>query len=231
MLRLLFYPIILLAIALAVAVVVPAAGWAISHWMTYQWFLIGAGGYFLLRILRIFTRNESWLQTFSHELSHTVVGMMFLRRIHSFSATTGEGEITHSGRIRFGQIFISLAPYCLPIFTYALLFLRLLGATKSLYIFDIMIGVTFAFHLLCFWRQTGNHQTDIRSVGYLRSYLFLIWAWLFNATIILLSIRMGVLDAFKSVALDSWQFFQEWADVLVDWITELYALLKGLISK
>ncbi len=231
MLRLLFYPIILLAIALAVAVVVPAVSWTLSHWMVYKWVLMGMGGYFLLRILRIFTRNESWMQTFSHELSHTVVGMMFLRRIHTFSASRGEGEITHSGRIEFGQMFIALAPYCLPIFTYALLFLRLLGAAKSLYIFDIMIGVTFAFHLLCFWRQTGNHQTDIRSVGYLRAYLFLIWAWVFNATIILLSIRIGVLDAFKSVALDSWQLLQEWYGVVSDWAVELYTQARGYIAK
>lgn len=231
MLRFLFYPIVLVAIALAAFTLMPTAVWAFSHWATYRWFLAGAGGYLVLHFFRIFNRNEEWMQTFSHELSHTVVGMMFFRRIHSFSATAGEGEIVHSGRIRFGQIFISLAPYCLPIFTYALLFLRLLGAKESLYVFDIMIGFTFAFHLICFWRQTGNHQTDIRSIGYLRSYLFLIWAWAFNATIILLAIRGGVLGAFEQVALDSWQLLQEWWAVVVEWTVLGYREVVKLVSR
>ena len=231
MFRLLFYPIVLLAIALSVAMVIPAVEWAYSHWEMYRWFLIGVGSYFLLHFFRIIARNERWLQTFSHELSHTVVSMLFLRRIHSFSATTGEGAITHSGRIQFGQIFIALAPYCLPIFTYALLFLRLLGAQKSLYIFDIMIGFTFAFHLLCFWRQTGSHQTDIRSVGYLRAYLFLIWAWIFNLTIIALSLRMGIVEAFKDVALDSWALLQEWWEIVADWLMVAFDKAMKFVRK
>jgi NHS family xanthosine MFS transporter len=90
--------------------------------------------------------------------------------------------MSHSGGLRFGTVFISLAPYCLPLFTYPLLFLRELGATNSLYIFDIMIGVVTAFHIGCFRRQIGLHQTDITGVGVFRSALFIVAMWIVDLT-------------------------------------------------
>lgn len=205
MFRILFFPLIALLIALGVTEIIPVIKWTIGHYIIYKWVGVGMLGYFGLSIIRIFNKNLEWLRTFSHELSHTIVGMMFLRKIHSFEANIGEGEMSHSGGLRFGAIFISLAPYCLPIFTYLLLFLRELGAQNSLYIFDIMIGFTAAFHIGCFRRQIGRHQTDITSIGILRSYLFIFAMWTVNLTILLLSIRYGVIDAFKTLAINYYE--------------------------
>jgi len=163
----------------------------IDHLKIYMWLFIGMGAYFLLRLL--FRKNETWLQTFSHELSHTIVGLFFFKKIHAFQAKEGAGSIEHSGT---NNIFISLAPYCLPIFTYLFLFLRLLADPSKVYIFDIIIGFTLAFHLLCFIKQTGKWQTDITNQGVFLSYLFIITFILFNVSITLLTVRMGVLDAF-----------------------------------
>ena len=185
---------------------------------------MGIGGFIVLSILRIFNKNLEWLRTFSHELSHTVVGLLFFRKIHSFQAEIGTGVMSHSGGIRFGDIFISLAPYCLPLFTYILLFLRELGASSSLYIFDIMIGFTTAFHISCFRRQIGSYQSDITSVGILRSYLFIFAMWVVNLTILLLSIRMGVLESFKELAIDYW-------DTITDWWQVAYSTVKSWIAK
>ena len=97
--------------------------------------------------------------------------MMFFRKINSFQASdNGTGVIYHSGRRKFGSIFISLAPYCFPIFTYLFMLLRILGSEEMYYIFDIFIGFTAAFHFTCFWRQTGNYQTDIQGQGYERHH-------------------------------------------------------------
>ncbi len=218
--RFLYYPLVFICLALAVVECIPLVKWAIAHYQTYQWLLYGMGGYIVLKFIPFFFRNEKWLQTTSHEMTHAVVGMMFFHKIHSLQAGEGEGVVSHSGR-RFGQIFISLAPYCLPIFTFAMLFLRLLGDNKSLYIFDIIIGVTLAFHIGCFAKQTGSHQTDISEQGFLRSYLFILTAWVFNASIILLSIRKGIIGAFTYLFPEYWNDLVKWWGVIVDTVQQI----------
>ncbi|MBR7183040.1 MAG: M50 family metallopeptidase [Alistipes sp.] len=221
MFRFLFYPIIILVLALGITELIPAVKWGIAHYTLYKYIGIGMAAYFILSIFRIFNKNLEWLQTFSHELSHTIVGMMFLRKIHSFEARQGTGVMSHSGGLRFGDIFISLAPYCLPIFTYLLLFLRELGAAKSLYIFDIMIGITVAFHISCFRKQTGLHQTDITNVGVARSTFFIPAMWIINLTVLLLSIRFGVIDSFVKLATEYWQTLTEWWRWVVKFVVSL----------
>ena len=223
MFRILFYPLIILTIALGITEFIPAVKWAVGHYIAYKWVGLGVAIYFALSIIRLFNKNLEWLRTFSHELSHVIVGMMFLRKIHSFEAGEGEGEMSHSGGLRIGRIFITLAPYCLPIFTYLFLFLRELSAAQSVYIFDIFIGVTIAFHIGCFRRQTGRHQTDITSIGVAKSYLFIIGMLTINLTILLLSIRMGVLDSFKTLAIDYWENITEWSQYCIRFV-------KGLIA-
>lgn len=187
---------------------------------TYQWFLYGAAGYFVIRLIPAIRRNEKWLQTFSHELTHTIVSIMFLRKIHSFQVEAeGTGAVWHSGKRSFGSMFISLAPYCFPIFTYLFMLLRLLGSSEMMYIFDITIGLTAAFHFVCFWKQTGNYQTDIQSQGYARSYFF-IAAWrLFNATIIILTIRMGIVEAVTYIFPKYWETITHWWNTVLHWIS------------
>lgn len=222
MFRILTYPLIIITIALGITELIPAVKWGISHYIAYKWMGLGMAIYFVLSIIRLFNKNLEWLRTFSHELTHTVVGLMFLRKIHSFEAGQGQGVMSHSGGLRFGTIFISLAPYCLPLFTYPLLFLRELSAANSLYIFDILIGLTFAFHCGCFRSQIGRHQTDITSVGVFKSYIFILAMWIVNLTVILMSIRMGVLDAFKSLGIEYWHNLRDWSLYAVNYVKGLF---------
>lgn len=185
----------------------PVLKWMALHPKVYMWFFIGVGAYFLVRLIPPLNKNEEWLQVFSHELSHTTVGLLFFQRIHSFQAGEKSGVVYHSGR-RFGETFISLAPYYLPLFTFAFLLLRIIGAWKALYVFDFFIGFTLAFHCLCFAKQTRMYQTDISSVGYVKAFLFIICFLLFNLTIIFLSIRKGIVNA------NVYLFTNYWNDIV-----------------
>lgn len=205
----LFYPIAILLLALTCTEFFPVLMYVCKHIAVYQWLLYGMAAYFIIRRFNFSARNEQWLQTFSHELSHTIVGLMFFQKIHSFHAEENQGIVWHSGK-SFGDIFISLAPYCLPIFTYAFLLLRIIGANKMLYVFDLFIGFTLAFHLMCFVSQTKLYQPDIQGQGYIKAFLFLFVAWFFNATIILLSIRKGIVGAITYI------FPKYWNDI-IDW--------------
>lgn len=150
----------------------------------YEWTAVGIVAFLLLKgLLR---RNLEWMETFSHELTHTVVSLLTLRKVHQFKAGERTGEVTTSGG-GLSEVFVSLAPYCLPIFTYLLLFIRPLVAKDGLWIFDILIGLTIAFHAVCFVTQTGNHQTDIKKYPLAFSYAYIAAALLFNINTMLVS--------------------------------------------
>jgi hypothetical protein len=209
-LQLLSYPLLAVLLVLTVLEFYPVLLYGIKHLRAYQWLLYGMAIYFIIRRFGFFSRNEPWLQTTAHEATHALVGLMFFHKIHSLQANESNGVVYHSGR-GFGDIFISLAPYCLPVLTYAILIFRLMGATSMLYIFDLLIGFTLAFHILCFGTQTRLDQPDIKGHGCVRSVLFICVSWFFNATIILLSIRKGVFGAFTYI------FPQYWHDIVDFW--------------
>ena len=205
-----YYPILVLLLVLTCIEFFPVLVYGIKHIRVYQWMLLGLAAYFIIRRFSFFSRNELWLQTTSHEVTHAIVGMLFFHKIHSLQANVDHGVVYHSGR-RFGDIFISLAPYCLPVLTYVLLLFRIIGSNKMLYVFDLLIGFTLAFHILCFSKQTRLAQSDIQGQGYLRAFLFIFVSWFFNATIIFLSIRKGIIGAITYI------FPEYWNDIVEFW--------------
>lgn len=78
------------------------------------------------------------------------------------------------------------------------------------YVFNLFIGFTLAFHLMCFISQTRLYQPDIQGQGYIKAFLFLFVAWFFNATIILLSIRKGIIESIAYI-------FPKYWDDIVNW--------------
>ena len=169
-------------------------GWSVisrffDRIVRYQWIGVGILGYAVFH--HFVSKNRDFLETFSHELTHGVVALLFLREITSFQANKNNGVIWTRGK-RWTQTFVSLAPYCLPIFTYIMLLLWSLVATRSLVAtgallpLDIIVGVTIAFHFFCFKSQTGSYQTDINQFPLWFSYIY-IWVFrLFNVLVILL---------------------------------------------
>lgn len=103
----------------------------------YQWTGIGIVVFFVLA--RFFNRNLNWFATFSHELTHTIVSILLFRKIHSFQAGRDTGEISTSGNSNT-LVFVDLAPYCLPIFTFFLLALRMMMIKDMLMYYDVLVG-------------------------------------------------------------------------------------------
>ena len=208
-----YYPLGIILLLLTISQFLPIAKDVFSHLSKYQWLFYGMIAYFIVRRFSFFSRNENWLQTTSHEVTHAIVGIMFFHKIHSLQAGQDGGMVQHSGR-KFGSIFITLAPYCLPIATYAILLFRILGADSMLYIFDLFIGFTLAFHIVCFWTQTERRQPDIQQYGLVGSALFISVALIFNASIILLSIRRGIIGAISDILPAYWDTFTNWISAI-----------------
>jgi hypothetical protein len=205
----LIYPIGFVAIPLMLVVFFPTLWWAILHIKLYMWLLLGMLAYFLLRKIPFYAQNERWLQIESHERMHAVAGMFFMRKIHSLEVYEDHGQVVHSVG-RFGDLFISLAPYCYPRITYIMILLRIVGSNASLYVFDFLIGLTLGFYILCYWVEARPFQTDIHKHGYLRSALFILMMWIFNGTLVLLCIREGFVNAILYMAQTYWETLVSW---------------------
>lgn len=149
----------------------------------YQW---SAVGFVAFAIVRKFVKNNIlFVETFSHEFTHTVFALFLNRRVYSFHAEEGTGAVFTSGRNQYTLVPIALAPYCFPIFTYFLLAFRWMMDFHGMWIYDILIGVTLCFHVYCFKTQIGSHQSDINQYPLLFSYTYIVTAWVINLCVIL----------------------------------------------
>ena len=156
----------------------------------YMWVGIGIAVFFVLRYFA--KKNRDWLETLSHELTHAVIAILFLREITSFQANKKNGVVWSRGA-RWSEPFVALAPYCLPLFTYIMLIIwslvasrQLVGSHNHLWGIDLLVGITLGFHFVCFKAQTGNHETDITKFPTFFSYTYIWFFRLVNLLVILL---------------------------------------------
>lgn len=173
----------------------------------YPWSLCFIGGAIIFPLMnKFFVKNMELIKTFTHELTHTITGVLLFRRIHSFHAEEqGSGAVMSSGSDK--TFFLTaLAPYCFPIYTFPLLMLRCVVATPFLPIIDVLIGFTMGIHLVCFTEQTHNYQTDINQFPLWFSYVYILSIWLFDISLVMLAYlpKLNIFYAFRIYALDMW---------------------------
>lgn len=154
----------------------------ISQLTMYKWVAVGAIGYTMLH--KFVRKNIIFVETFSHEATHTFFAFLFGRQIKSFQAGEGFGAIVHSGSDTYSLVPIALAPYCFPLIMWWLLPWRCFIIGSGVWLFDIFIGVSLAFHVFCFYSQIGNHQTDINQYPLHFSYMYIVLSWIINICII-----------------------------------------------
>ena len=152
-----------------------------------------------------------WFETFTHELTHTLIAILFFRKIHSFEAKNNSGQIMTSGNDNT-LVFVDLAPYCLPIYTFILLAIRSICYSPFLWCIDIIIGISLAFHINTFKKQIGNYQTDINKRPLYFSYTYITTALLFNLCVVIVSYwsTKNVFSAFWFVCKGIWSHLIIW---------------------
>ena len=143
--------------------------------------------------------NINWLMTFTHEFTHTIFALLFFRRIHRLNVDSRNSHVLY-GDGPLGYLTITLSPYCVPLFTLVLLPWRFtIPDTKIwhyyLFAIDFLIGLTYAFHVYCYLRQTRLYQSDITGPGKVRSLLYITLFQLINFCLVLLLPGKGVMKA------------------------------------
>ena len=148
----------------------------------YQWLPVGFAIYMVLR--RLAPKNALWLETYTHESIHAAMALLHGRQIKQFVAGEQGGCVYSAGRNRLGETAITLSPYCLPMYVYPLLVIRMVVNTESLWLPDIVIGFALCLHVYCFVTQTNIGQPDIRSFPLVYSYLYIVCGLVMNFCII-----------------------------------------------
>ena len=128
--------------------------------------------FLLFLLVPKFKHNLNWFMHFTHELTHTLVALLFLRRIEEFVVSRRTCHVYYQ-KSRIWRVPITLSPYCIPIYTFMLFLFRFFGASEYMFAFDVLIAFTYAFHVHSFIRQTRFTQSDIEGCGLARSTAFI----------------------------------------------------------
>ena len=165
------------------------------------------------------SHNLNWFMKFTHELTHTLVALLFFKTISEFVVRGRECYVNYKvGKYGLGYIPITLSPYCIPIYTIMIFPFRFAGDAHYMIIFDALIAFTYAFHLHSFIKQTRLTQSDIENCGIARSVSFLAFANLAVASLILATPKGGVLNALCRVF---WEYPMQILANPVGWAQEI----------
>lgn len=142
-----------------------------------RWLAFFAGAIIFLPCLfigkRIFPSLWNYLETLEHELTHLLIGLLFLKIPVGIRVSAHEGgEVRQIGLGTTGQTWVSLAPYFFPTVSLAVLIVAYFFSLNALYLLALL-GWTTAFHLVSNWGETSFRQPDLQKVGILKSILIL----------------------------------------------------------
>lgn len=149
------------------------------------WFLAGGVVYYLVFGI-VWRKYRNLIHTTIHEWLHAFMCMIMFRDVVSVQSTSEDGGVMyHRGE---HNIFISLAPYTLPILAYLTLIIAGLmpPAVKWPY---VLVGFTFFLHMHAFKLQTRLDQPDLQESGIYRSVVFIATFLPMNIAICLYALK------------------------------------------
>lgn len=149
-----------------------------SLWGDGRLFLYGFVPCLVLSFLAVSWFRDSFFSTFEHELTHAVFAWLCFHKVTRFEASDGKNRSSDLENQNYLGVvhltgsnwLISIAPYFSPTL---LLPFYLVALLKPPPIFLVLVGMICAYHITSTYRETGLHQTDLKKVGYLFSFMFL----------------------------------------------------------
>lgn len=163
----------------------------------------------------IWMKKAHFFSTFEHELTHLLVGLIFLKKPDSFMVTAKEGGCVNL----YGHNFIiTLAPYFLPTFSLLLLPVYYITNPKFIIYFFVILGILSSYHFFSTVQEFNYKQTDITKSGRIFSTFFIIFTNIFFIGFILafvigqfgkswLFIKMGFVHSFSILELIKTNWF------------------------
>ena len=128
-------------------------------------------GVFCYLVFQIAFYKPMRTYVFGHELTHAFAGVLSGAKIKKFKVGKESGHVV----LTKDNIWITLAPYFFPIYTFAVIVIYLMlgwvtdiGALYSYYLF--VIGFSIAFHIALTIYILGIGQSDLKVYGVFFSY-------------------------------------------------------------
>lgn len=131
-----------------------------------HYFLVGGGCGILFWLVA--RRRLQFFQVFDHELTHLIVGLLFLHRPTLFMASDRRGMVGLYG----GNFIITLAPYFVPLYSLILLGFKPLLRVEFLLFYNGLLGFATGYHAITKALDFRFHQPDLRQEGRVFSLLF-----------------------------------------------------------
>lgn len=196
-------------------------GFTIARPGNYMGLFAGFIAYALSLLFLFFPRvrhNLDWLMRFTHELTHTLVALLFFGKIREFVVRDRECYVSYqTGPI--GYVPITLSPYCIPIYTFMLFPFRFAGDSYYMIVFDFLIAFSLSFHIHTYIKQTRLSQDDIVNCGKVRSIAFITFVNLWVLSLVLATPRSGVVNAISRVC---WDYPMMVCSSLLEWFTTVF---------
>ena len=201
LLAVLFFLVMITSLAKNLIDIFIRVGWDWTHKGNYVGLAVGFAAYGLFLITMLIPRmkhNLDWFMKFTHELTHTLVAVLFFAKIREFVVRERECYVNYkAGPV--GYVPITLAPYCVPIYTFMLFPFRFAGDSHYMVVFDVLIAFSYAFHIHSFIKQTSFTQPDIEGCGLARSTTFIAFVHMCVLALIFAIPKGGVMNAISRV--------------------------------
>ena len=152
-----------------------------------------------------------------HELTHALWGLLFGARPSDVRVSASGGSV----RLSKENVFIPLAPYFFPFYTFVVIVVALvtfafIRPLPFLPLWMFMIGFTWAFHVLFTLETLTQRQPDVKLYGRIFSWSFIfignvaiVLVWLASTTTLTFAQLGGfavhrTLSAYTAVGLSAW---------------------------
>ena len=140
----------------------------------------------------------SWFSTLEHELTHGLFAILTLHKVLEIkSSYVSGGHIKYQGG---GNWLITISPYFFPTLSYLLMGILFIADLGDHPWWNLSLGVSVAYHLTSTWRETHVGQPDLKDVGFVYAWLFLIPANLISYATILAFILGGTTQVYESLS-------------------------------
>lgn len=191
----------------------------------FQWATIG---FVIFAIVRRFLKgNLDMAQVFSHEFTHLVTAGVVSGELYEMHVYRDHGYVM-TAHHKDMAMPVSLAPYCFPVFTIMLLSFRWMLDFHGMWLFDIVVGASLAFHIGCFKAQIGNYQTDIKSYPLALSYTYIVTMWLLMFCLIIPCFFPNMNGHGTGNVAYSYGLFSSLCRLFVEWWHNLCAILSSI---
>ena len=171
----------------------------INNYARYLWFIMGGILVIFLNFLN--KKNRDILMKSHNELTRMFLDFITFKEILRIKVDKHKGSVESTGN-NIMEESVALAPYCLPLLAYVVMIFGYFFAKDMSYVFFILLGMAYTFHLLCIkfdfrsFKEMGRHLEDINRFPLIFSYFYILCFWLFNTMIVLVAIRSNVFGAF-----------------------------------